>query len=125
VTVPVLFVQDLKSVSNQWLRGSIVDPELVTRIANNPNYQALKAKRTRFGWWLTLVMMIAYYGFILLVAFNKSFLSQKLGAGVMTLGIPIGFGVIVFTIVLTAYYVNRANREFDALSDVIAKEVLN
>ena len=101
-----------------------MDPELVTRIANSPNYQALKAKRTRFGWWLTLVMMIVYYGFILLVAFNKSFLSQRLGVGVMTMGIPIGFGVIVFTIVITAYYVNRANREFDALSDAIAKELL-
>lgn len=101
-----------------------MDAELVTRIANSPNYQALKAKRTRFGRRLTLVMMVAYYGFILLVAFNKSFLSQKLGAGVMTLGIPIGFGLIVFTIVITAYYVNRANREFDALSDAIAKEVL-
>ena len=101
-----------------------MDTQLVTQIANNPNYQALKAKRTRFGWWLTLVMMIAYYGFILLVAFNKSFLSQKLGDGVMTLGIPLGFGVIVFTVVITAYYVNRANREFDALSDAVAKEVL-
>ena len=101
-----------------------MDAELVARIANNPNYQALKAKRTRFGWWLTLAMMLAYYGFILLVAFNKSFLSQKLGAGVMTMGIPLGFGVIVFTIVITAYYVNRANREFDALSDAVAKEVL-
>ena len=101
-----------------------MDPELVTRIANNPNYQALKAKRTRFGWRLTLVMMIVYYGFILLVAFNKSFLSRRLGAGVMTMGIPIGFGVIVFTIVITAYYVNRANREFDALSDAIGKELL-
>lgn len=101
-----------------------MDTELATRIANNPNYKALKAKRTRFGWWLILVMMIAYYGFILLVAFNKSFLSQKLGGGVMTMGIPIGFGVIVFTVIITAYYVNRANREFDALSDAIAKEVL-
>ena len=91
---------------------------------NNPNYQALKAKRTRFGWCLTLVMMIAYYGFILLVAFNKSFLSQKLGAGVMTLGIPIGFGVIVFTIVITAIYVKRANREFDDLTADVTKAVL-
>ena len=39
-------------------------------------------------------------------------------------GIPIGFGVIVFTIVITAYYVNRANSEFDELSDAIAKAVL-
>ena len=42
----------------------------------------------------------------------------------MSNSIPIGFGVILFTIVITAYYVNRANREFDALSDTIAKEVL-
>ena len=34
------------------------------------------------------------------------------------------FGIILFTIVITAYYVNRANSEFDALSDAIAKEVL-
>ena len=101
-----------------------MDDNLVERIASHPKYQELKAKRTRFGWWLTLAMMVAYYGFILLVAFGKEFLSQRLGAGVMTLGIPIGFGVIVFTIVITAYYVNRANGEFDALSDAIAKESL-
>ena len=98
--------------------------QLAQRIASNPDYQALKAKRTRFGWWLTLAMMVVYYGFILLVAFNKEFLSQRLGAGVMTAGIPIGFGVIVFTVVITAYYVNRANSEFDALSEKIAKAVL-
>lgn len=101
-----------------------MEMDLVQRIANDPNYQELKAKRTRFGWWLTLAMMVVYYGFILLVAFNKDFLAQKLGAGVMTLGIPVGFGVIVFTIVITAYYVNRANREFDTLAEAVAKGVL-
>ncbi len=98
--------------------------DLVERITSHPKYQELKRKRTSFGWWLTLAMMVAYYGFILLVAFNKEFLSQKLGVGVMTMGIPIGFGVIVFTIVITAIYVKRANTEFDELSDAIAKAVL-
>ena len=101
-----------------------MDMDLVNRIANHPKYKELKARRTSFGWWLTLAMMVVYYGFILLVAFNKGFLSQKLGDGVMTMGIPIGFGVIVFTVVITAYYVNRANSEFDALNDAIAKGVL-
>jgi uncharacterized membrane protein (DUF485 family) len=101
-----------------------MDAELAQRIASNPKYQELKAKRTSFGWTLTAAMMIVYYGFILLVAFNKEFLSQKLGAGVMTMGIPVGFGVIVFTVVITAYYVNRANSEYDELSDAIAKAVL-
>jgi len=101
-----------------------MDDDLVTRIASHPKYQELKAKRTRFGWWLALAMMVAYYGFILLVAFGKEFLSQRIGSGVMTLGIPIGFGVIVFTIVITAIYVRRANSEYDALAEQIAKEAL-
>ena len=97
--------------------------QLAQRIAAHPKYQELKAKRTRFGWWLTLAMMVVYYGFILLVAFNKEFLSQRLGEGVMTMGIPIGFGVIVFTIVITAIYVKRANTEFDELSNAVIKAV--
>lgn len=98
--------------------------DLVHRIATHPQYLELKAKRSSFGWWLTLAMMVVYYGFIVLVAFNKPFLSQKLGAGVMTVGIPIGFGVILFTIVITAIYVKRANSEYDELTDSIKKAVL-
>ncbi len=101
-----------------------MDDDLVQRIVKNPKYQELKAKRTSYGWWLTLAMMVVYYGFILLVAFNKPFLSQRLGDGVMTLGIPIGFGVILFTIVITAIYVKRANKEFDDLTAEVTKAVL-
>ena len=101
-----------------------MDTDLTTRIANHPKYQELKAKRTSFGMWLTLAMMVVYYGFILLVAFNKPFLATRLGAGVMTYAIPIGFGVIVFTVVITAIYVRRANSEYDSLAEQISKAVL-
>ena len=101
-----------------------MDTDLTTRIANHPKYQELKAKRTSFGMWLTLAMMVVYYGFILLVAFNKPFLATRLGAGVMTYAIPIGFGVIVFTVIITAIYVRRANGEYDTLTEQIAKAVL-
>ena len=98
--------------------------DLVQRIASHPKYQELKSKRSSFGWWLTLSMMVVYYGFVLLVAFNKEFLAQRLGDGVMTVGIPLGFGVIVFTVVITAIYVQRANTAYDELSDAISKAVL-
>ena len=98
--------------------------ELVKRIASHPKYQELKAKRTSFGMWLTLAMLVVYYGFILLVAFNKPFLATRLGAGVTTYAIPIGFGVIIFTVVITAIYVRRANREYDTLAEQISKAVL-
>ena len=101
-----------------------METDLAKRISALPKYQELKTKRSSFGWWLTLAMMVVYYGFILLVAFNKEFLSQRIGAGVMTVGIPIGFGVIVFTIIITAIYVQRANGEYDDLSEAIKKAVL-
>ena len=101
-----------------------MDADLTTRIVRDPKYQELKTKRSRFGWWLALAMMIVYYGFILLVAFDKPFLATRLGDGVTTIGIPLGFGVIVFTVVITAIYVRRANREYDALTEQIVKGAL-
>lgn len=99
-----------------------MDQDLSNRIAALPAYQRLRSRRTRFGWTLTALMLVVYYGFVLLVAFDKPLLAQRLGDGVMTLGIPLGFGVIVFTVAITAFYVRRANAEFDTLSDAIRKE---
>ena len=101
-----------------------MDDDLVQRVVTHPDYIALKAKRTRFGWTLAVMMLIVYYGFILLVAFNKPFLAQRLGDGVMTIGMPIGLGVILFTVVITVIYVRRANAEYDTLAERISKAVL-
>lgn len=101
-----------------------METDLATRIAAHPSYQKLKARRTSFGWWLTGAMLVVYYGFILLVAFDKPLLASRLGEGVMTLGMPIGLAVILFTILITGIYVRRANNEFDQLSDEVSKAVL-
>ncbi len=98
------------------------DP-VVNKIQSHPKYLELKSKRNSFGWLLTLLMMVVYYGYISLIAFNKPFLAQPIGTGVTSLGIPIGMGVIVFTIVITAIYVRRANSEFDDLTAAILKDV--
>ncbi|MFO1263796.1 MAG: DUF485 domain-containing protein [Rhodoferax sp.] len=99
----------------------MTDP-IVARIEANPKYHELKRKRSSFGWILTLLMMVVYYGYIALIAFNKPFLAQPIGAGVTTLGIPIGMGVILFTIAITGIYVKRANSEFDRLNAEILRE---
>ena len=97
------------------------DP-MVARIEANPAYQALKRKRNSFGWTLTVLMLIVYYGYIGLIAFDKELLATPIGAGVTTLGIPIGMAVIVFTVIITGIYVRRANREFDAATRDILKD---
>ena len=97
------------------------DP-VVAKIEANPKYHELRRKRNSFGWLLTALMMVVYYGYIALIAFNKPFLAQPIGAGVTSLGIPIGMGVIVFTIVITGIYVRRANDEYDRLTAEILKD---
>ena len=99
-----------------------MEDDLVRRITANPKYQKLLAKRTSYGWILTIIMMVVYYGYIAVIAFDKELLAVRLGEGVMTVGIPVGLGVIAFTIIITGIYVRRANSEFDALTEEIVKE---
>ena len=96
-------------------------PSYATMI-QNPKFQELVRRRSSFAWTLAIVMLVIYYGFILLVAFGKGFLATRIGSGVMTVGIPLALGVIVMAFVLTAIYVQRANGEFDKLTDELTRE---
>ncbi|MDO5057604.1 MAG: DUF485 domain-containing protein [Lautropia sp.] len=98
------------------------DP-VVDKIQRHPHYQQLRAERNRLGWALTIVMLFVYYGFIGLIAFDKKVLAQPLEEGhVTSLGIPIGLGVIIITVVLTGIYVWRANSRYDAMTREILKD---
>ena len=99
--------------------------DLVHAIKSNPKYHELVSKRSKFAWLLSFAMLGIYYGFILVVAFNKQILAQPLWEGsVATVGIPVGIGVILSAFALTGIYVSRANSEFDRLTSEIKEEVL-
>jgi uncharacterized membrane protein (DUF485 family) len=100
-----------------------VKEDIVRKVQANAKYQELVKKRSSFGWLLTALMMIVYYGYILVIAFDKELLAVRLGEGVMTWGIPVGFGIIVFTVIITGIYVRRANSEFDDMTKSILREV--
>ncbi|WEN40865.1 Inner membrane protein YjcH [Thauera sp. GDN1] len=99
-----------------------MENDLAKKIAANPKYQKLVGTRSSFGWILTAIMMVVYYGYIAIIAFNKEVLAARLGEGVMTVGIPVGLGVIFFTVLITGFYVRRANSEFDRLTREIVEE---
>jgi uncharacterized membrane protein (DUF485 family) len=96
--------------------------DVLDRISKNPKFLEFVAMRSRYGIIMSIISAAAYYGFILLVAFDKQLLATRIGSGVMTLGVPLGVGVIVLTIILTWIYVRRANTEFDAINESIIKE---
>ena len=73
----------------------------------------LNAARWRVAGGLTIAMMVLYFGFIGLVAFNKPLLATLLRPG-LSLGMLIGVLVIVWAWVLIWIYVRWANRDYDA-----------
>ncbi len=92
-------------------------------ILQSPKFQELVTTRSKFGWTLSIVMLIIYLGFILLVAYDKSLLAQKIGGGTTSLGIVLGLAVIIIAFVLTAIYVVRANGRYDDLTDQVKREM--
>jgi uncharacterized membrane protein (DUF485 family) len=97
----------------------------VTKVENHPKYQELVKKRSRFGWTLAILMLVIYYSFIMTIAFAPEFLARPLSeTSIITIGIPIGLGVIISAFVLTGIYVWRANTEFDRINNELKREVL-
>ena len=74
---------------------------------------ALAARRNRIAAALTAVMVVAYFGFILVVAFAKPTAGHLLAGGRLSVGIVMGAAVIVLAPALTALYVRWANRHHD------------
>ncbi|MET0531250.1 MAG: DUF485 domain-containing protein [Microvirga sp.] len=93
------------------------------RVLQNPRFQELVRQRTGFAWTLSILILVIYFGFILLVAFAKPLLATKIGGGVTSLGIVLGLGVIISAFVLTGIYVYRANGYFDELTRNLTKDI--
>ncbi len=98
-----------------------MEPDVLRGVLEDPRFQRLVARRDRLRWLLTVAMLVAYFGYIGVIAFDKSILAQKLGTGAISLGIPVGLALIAFTILITAAYVVRANGEFDRLTREIVE----
>jgi len=73
----------------------------------------LVARRWRVGGLLTAIMVIAYFGFILLVAFDKETAGTLIAGDRVSIGIVLGAALIVLAPVLIAIYVRWANRSYD------------
>jgi uncharacterized membrane protein (DUF485 family) len=81
-------------------------------VLRDPEFQGLVRRKNGISILLTLATMAVYYGFIFLIAFGKPVLARKITENV-TLGIPIGIGVILLSCLFTGVYVYWANGKYD------------
>jgi uncharacterized membrane protein (DUF485 family) len=90
------------------------------RIRNNPQFAQLVAARGRFAWFLSAIVFIVFFSFVLAVAFAPDFLAQRpFASSNITIGILAGLFQFISFWLLTLMYVRRANGEFDDLNKAI------
>ena len=100
-----------------------MNKDLVQKIKSNPKYQELVSKRNSFSLFLSLFVLVMFYAYIVVIAFDKELLATKIGEGVMTVAFPVGAAIIIISFITTLIYVNRANNEFEDLTNEIKEDV--
>jgi uncharacterized membrane protein (DUF485 family) len=127
-----------------------MDKTLVKKIQNNPNYVELVSKRGSFALKLAIFVLAMFYSYILVIAFNKELLGTKVSEDAVSMGtwvfnqasgvyelstttemlvpvltwaFPVAAGIIIVSFITTLIYVNRANGEFEDLTDAIREDV--
>ena len=100
------------------------DRDLTRRVASHASFKTLVRERFALRLILSAIVILTYFSFILLVAFSPSSLATPVTANsVVSVGIALGVGLILLSVVLTAIYVWRANQRFEVLTQQVLKGI--
>lgn len=92
-------------------------------IRSNPKFQQLIKERARLAWSLTALVLGLYFLYMVVVAAAPGVLHAPLQDGSkLTMGIPVGATIIIFSWLMTGLYVRTANTRFDDLSKAVVEE---
>ncbi len=98
------------------------DP-IYARVRENPKFAELIRRRGRLAAILSLVVLVGYYGFMMIVAFAPGILGAPLSEGAaLSVGVPVGAALVVIGWLLTGVYSHFANGEFEDLNSQIVRE---
>lgn len=96
---------------------------MYAHIRRDPRFAELVSKRTSFAKTLSIIVLVLFYGFTMLVAFAPDLIGMRLFEGSnWTFGIVAGLFQFIFFWVLTFIYVRRANGEFDDINNEIVRD---
>ena len=111
-----------RTYCNQKSRGPMSNLS-ASRILNNPAYRKLIKQRDTLAWTLSACVLVLYFGFVLMVAFMPQILTSPISdTSVIPVGMLVGVGVIVASIILTGIYVTQANSRFDPMIEAIMQD---
>jgi len=90
--------------------------EKIEKLRASEEYKELIAVRSKSKWSLTFLMLLTYYGFVIVIAFKPEVFAIKIGSGHTSLGIAAGLFIILFSFLITGLYVRKANKVLQPLT---------
>ncbi|MEY4452435.1 MAG: hypothetical protein RIT51_113 [Actinomycetota bacterium] len=93
-----------------------------TEVQESPEFQALKKKYRNFAFPVTLAFLAWYFGYILLTAFARDWVSQEV---LPHINIAIILGVLQFvsTFLIAWLYERHSSKHLDAASDSLRDKI--
>lgn len=94
------------------------------QIKNHPSFKLMEAKKSRLGTVFTILTLVVYFSYIIMIGTMPELFATPVGVGkVTTIGIYWGIFVILFSFVITALYIYKANGEFDDLTKKVISDL--
>lgn len=104
----------------------LYDEVIVNRIYNDPRFKDMVSKKQKFSLLLLTLTLGLYILLIVASAYAPNILGIPLAEKMVTTwAIPAGFFLIIWTILVTGYYVYKTNTYYDPLTAKLLKEIGN
>lgn len=112
------------AISKQLLQGAYMNETQLEQIKNHPSFKEMATKKSKLGTLFTILTLIVYFSYIIMVGTNPQLFATPVAEGkVTTIGIYWGIFVILFSFVITAIYIYKANGEFDDLTKKVIDDL--
>lgn len=93
-----------------------------TEVQESPEFQALKKKYRSFAFPVTLAFLAWYFGYILLTAFARDWVSQEVFPHI-NIAIILGVLQFVSTFLIAWLYERHSSKHLDAASDSLRDKI--
>lgn len=97
--------------------------EEARRIRQLPEFEALLKARRAVNLPVNLIIIGAYFSFVLTIAFSPQSLGQPAGDGVISIGIYLGLGLLLLAFLLTAIYMRLADGKITVLRQKLLDKI--
>lgn len=78
--------------------------------------------RAKLRWGLSIVTLISFFGFIMLISTARAALGTKIAGSAIPVGLLLALSIILLVVLLTGIYVQRSNTRFDGLASRLNRE---